>query len=90
MAKQKAGSKKLRRSSADKGYYARFKEQYSGKLIRRKANRQKRIEAARLHPEIGSPSQLRQRRLAALVLSIPLNEEQLTPLISEEQMSTAI
>lgn len=64
MAKQKAGAKKLRRSSADAGYYARFAATYPGKALRRKANRQKRIEAARLFPEIGSPSQIRQRRKA--------------------------
>lgn len=70
MAKQKAGAKKLRRSSADKGYYARYAATYPGKLIRRKGNRQKRIEAARLHPEIGSPSQLRMRRRKPCVSEI--------------------
>lgn len=62
MTRAKVGNrKKARRSSHDKPYYTRYRERYSGKLIRRKADRLNRIKAAREHPDIGSPSQLRMR-----------------------------
>jgi hypothetical protein len=58
---QGVSKSKMRRHSADKGYYANFKATYPVKLLRRKANREKRLIAVSIHPEIGSPSQLRTR-----------------------------
>ncbi len=63
MQRSKVGSrKKGRRSAKHKTYYANFKAMYTGKLIRRRAKREKRIAAAKEHPEIGSPSQLIERK----------------------------
>ncbi len=62
MMKSKVGSrKKGRRSSKKKPYYAAYRAKNVGKQIRARANREKRIAAAKEHPEIGSPSQLKHR-----------------------------
>lgn len=46
MAKQRAGAKKLRRSSKDKPYYAGFRVKLSAKKLRKRLDREKRIAAA--------------------------------------------
>ena len=53
--------KKMKRSAKHKSYYEHFDRIYSGKVIRRRGERDKRVAAAKEHPEIGSPSQLRKR-----------------------------
>ncbi len=56
MQRMKVGNKhKGHRSMVKKSYYERFRQRYSGKLIRRRAKRQKGILAAKgkvkhLHP----------------------------------------
>jgi hypothetical protein len=61
--RSKVGSrKKGRRSSKKKPYYQAYRLKYPSKLIRRRADRERRLAAAKEHPEIGSPSQLRWRR----------------------------
>lgn len=60
------GGRKLRRCYKDEGYYKAYRQSYSGKLIRRRANRERRLKAALEHPEIGSPSQLKLRRKKTL------------------------
>lgn len=69
---QKVGgrSKKGRQSAKNKSYYEKFRQQYSGKLIRRRAKREKRLQAVKEHPEIGSPSQLRLRKKRGLYANI--------------------
>lgn len=59
--------KKSHRSAVKRAYYERYKQRYSGKLIRRRGEQQKRILAAKAHPEIGSPSQLRLRKKRGLL-----------------------
>lgn len=60
------GRKKLRRSSKKKSYYEQYRQGYTGKQIRRRAKREKNLKAVKEHPEIGSPSQLRQRKKRGL------------------------
>jgi hypothetical protein len=65
MQRAKVGNRhKARRSSKDKDYYKRYRMMYSGKLIRRRGNRERRLKAANEHPEVGSPSQLKLRKKA--------------------------
>lgn len=56
-----------RRGRKKAPYYKRFAELLPGKKIRRKANREKRLAAVKAHPEIGSPSQLKERKKRGLV-----------------------
>lgn len=60
MAKEGKG-KKLRRAGKDKAYYASYRARYSGKLIRRRGDREKRQAFFAEHPDMGSPSQLLRR-----------------------------
>lgn len=71
MAQGKPSKSKLRRVGADKAYYTRYKEQYRGKVMRRRADREKRVTAARDFPHIGSPSQIRIRRKRLAASSVP-------------------
>lgn len=62
MTRAKVGNrKKGRRSSHKKGYYSNFAVRLTGKKLRKKHDRSKRLAAAVRHPEIGSPSQIRTR-----------------------------
>ncbi len=62
MQRSKVGSrKKGRRSAKKKPYYAAYRAKNTGKQIRARANREKRIAASKEHTEIGSPSQIKQR-----------------------------
>ncbi len=66
--RSKVGNKhKGQRSMRKKVYYERFRQRYSGKLIRRRGDRERRRLAAKAHPEIGSPSQLRERKRRGLI-----------------------
>ena len=68
MTRSKIGSRhKLRRSVRKQPYYEKYRQRYSGKLIRRRGDRERRILAAKAHPEIGSPSQLRTRKRKGLL-----------------------
>lgn len=63
MTRSKVGNRhKGKRSAHKKAYYNLYRQRYSGKLIRRKAKRQKRIEAAKLKPRHEHPSDLRRRK----------------------------
>lgn len=78
MAQGKPSKSKMRRSSADKAYYARYRERYAGKQLRAKRRRARQIDAAQDHPEIGSPSQVRTRlRLLRKrrIQDVPIAEE---------------
>jgi len=73
----KVGSrKKGRRSAHSKAYYQTFRVRYSGKLIRRRARRERQLAFFEEHPEAGSPSQVRMRRkVANRKLRVKRNEE---------------
>ena len=78
MTRTKIGSrKKSRRSSHKKAYYATFRARYSGKLIRRRAKREKNRAIAKLRPKRETPSDLRRR-----ARRVGLKQRVKTPLVA--------
>lgn len=76
MQQTKIGSrKKQRRSAHHKSYYQTFRARYSGKLIRRRARREKQVAFFKANPKAGSPSQVRMRiKVANRKLRVKRNE----------------